>query len=63
MIGCELSDSLLSGFTKVLMASLEGGDLKLGRGRTFSSTRWSCHENPVPIINYATPQLDPSLHV
>ena len=39
MIGCELSDSLLSGFTKVLMASLEGGDLKLGRGRTFSSTR------------------------
>lgn len=63
MIACELSDSLLSGFTEVLMASLERGDLKLGRGRTFSSTRWSCHKNPVPIIYHATPQLDPSLHV
>lgn len=63
MISCELSDSLLSGFTKVLMASLERGDLKLGRGGTFSSTRWSCHKNPAPIIYYATPQLDPPLHV
>lgn len=64
MIGCELSNSLLSGFTKVLMANLEGDEWNLVEEELLAQhDDLAIRTMYLPFMQHLWTQLDPPLHV